>query len=147
MADQNDPNIDEEALKGRVKQKAAKLTEDDARRLVARHRELDERFKHVPEKLKKLVNQIKLLYELIRAYIDGSYREVPWTSIATAVAAIVYFLAPIDLIPDAIPGIGYLDDLLVIRFALTAIGSDLKTFCDFKGYELSKYFDSEVTPR
>jgi uncharacterized membrane protein YkvA (DUF1232 family) len=137
----NDPNIDEEALKNRLKQKAAKLTEDDARRLVARNRELDEKFKHVPEKLKKLVNQVKLLYELIRAYIDGSYREVPWVSIATAVAAVIYFLAPIDLIPDVIPGIGYIDDLLVIRFALSALGSDLKTFCDFKGYDLAKYFD------
>lgn len=137
----NDPNIDEEALKNRLKQKAAKVTEDDARRLVKRNRELDEKFKHVPEKLKKLVNQTKLLYELIRAYIDGSYREVPWVSIATAVAAVVYFLAPIDLIPDVIPGIGYVDDLLVIRFALSALGSDLKTFCDFKGYDLAKYFD------
>jgi uncharacterized membrane protein YkvA (DUF1232 family) len=139
MAD-NDPNIDEEALTERVKQKAAKLTEDDARRLVARQRELDEKLKHVPEKLKKVVNQIKLLYELIRSYIDGSYREIPWISIATAVAAVIYFLAPIDLIPDVIPGIGYVDDLLVARFALSAIGSDLKTFCEFKGYDLSKYF-------
>ena len=141
MADQDtDPKLDEEALTQRVKREAARLTEEDARRLVARHRELDEKFKHVPDKLKKVVNQVKLLYELIRSYIDGSYREVPWVSIATAVAAIVYFLAPIDLIPDVIPGIGYVDDLLVIRFALTALGSDLKTFCEFKGYDLSKYF-------
>jgi uncharacterized membrane protein YkvA (DUF1232 family) len=134
------PEIDEASLKERLTREAAKLTEEDARRLVDRHRELDEKFKRVPEKLKKVVNQVKLLYELIRSYIDGTYREIPWVSIATAVAAIVYFLAPIDLIPDVIPGIGYVDDLLVMRFALTAIGSDLKTFCEFKGYELTKYF-------
>ena len=134
------PEIDEASLGERVTREAAKLTEDDARRLVDRHRELDDKFKRVPEKLKKVVNQVKLLYELVRSYIDGTYREIPWVSIATAVAAIVYFLAPIDLIPDVIPGIGYVDDLLVGRFALTAIGSDLKTFCEFKGYDLTKYF-------
>ena len=139
--DEQPKDFDEEALKARVTRKAAKLTEEDARRVVARERELNEKFKHVPEKLKKVVNQVKLLYELIRSYIDGTYREIPWISIATAVAAVVYFLAPIDLIPDAIPGLGYIDDIFVIRFALSALGSDLKTFCEWKGYDLAKYFD------
>jgi uncharacterized membrane protein YkvA (DUF1232 family) len=135
------PDIDEEALKARVTRDAAHVTEEDARKVVGRERELNEKFKRVPDKLKRLVNQVKLLNELIRSYIDGTYREVPWVSIATAVAALVYFLAPIDLIPDMIPGIGYIDDILVVRFALTAIGSDLRTFCEWKGYELRKYFD------
>ncbi|HET8940070.1 MAG TPA: YkvA family protein [Polyangiales bacterium] len=139
--DEQAKDFDEEALKARVTRNAAKVTEDDAWGVVARERELNEKFKHVPEKLKKVVNQVKLLYELIRSYIDGSYREVPWMSIATAVAAVVYFLAPIDLIPDVIPGIGYIDDIFVIRFALNALGSDLKTFCEWKGYDLTKYFD------
>ena len=136
-----DPRLDEEALKARVQRDVKQVTDEDVRRVVSRRRELDEKFKKVPDKLNKLVNQVKLLYEFIRSYIDGSYREIPWISIATAVAAVVYFLAPIDLIPDMIPGIGYIDDLLVVRFALTAIGSDLRTYCEFKGYDVSKYFD------
>lgn len=133
--------MDEEVIRARVEHDAKKVTEDDVRRVVSRRRELDEKFKKLPDKLGKVVNQVKLLYELIRSYIDGSYREIPWISIATAAAAVVYFLAPIDLVPDMIPGIGYIDDLLVVRFALTAIGSDLRTFCEYKGYDVSKYFD------
>lgn len=133
--------FDEDELKARVSRDAAKITEDDARRVVARHRELEQKFKGLPDKLNKLVNQVKLLYELIRSYIDGSYREIPWISIATAVAAIIYFMSPIDLIPDVIPGVGYIDDIFVVRFALTAIGSDLRKFCEFKGYDLTRYFD------
>lgn len=136
-----DPRLDEEALKKRVETDAKNVTEDDVRRVVSRRRELDEKFKKVPEKLGKLVNQVKLLYELIRSYIDGTYREIPWISIAMAAATVVYFLAPIDLIPDMIPGIGYIDDLLVVRFALSAIGSDLRKYCEFKGYDLTKYFE------
>jgi uncharacterized membrane protein YkvA (DUF1232 family) len=137
----NDPRLNEEVLKARVDDDAKHFSEDDVRRVVSRRRELDEKFKKVPEKLGKLVNQVKLLYELIRSYVDGSYREIPWISIAMAAAAVVYFLAPLDLVPDMIPGIGYIDDLLVVRFALSAIGSDLRTYCEFKGYDIAKYFD------
>ena len=138
---EDDLRLDEETLKARVARDARRVTERDAQRLVKRERELDEKLKNLPEKLKKLVYQVKLLYELIRAYVDGSYREVPWASIAMAVAATVYFLSPIDLIPDAIPVIGMLDDVLVVRFTVSAIQSDLRTFCEWKGYDLAKYFD------
>jgi uncharacterized membrane protein YkvA (DUF1232 family) len=136
-----DPRLDEDAIKARVEDDARKVSEEDVRRVVSRRRELDEKFKKVPEKLTKLVNQVKLLYELVRSYVDGTYREIPWISIAMAAAALVYFLAPIDIVPDMIPGIGYIDDLLVVRFALSAIGSDLRTYCEFKGYDVAKYFD------
>ena len=137
----DDPKLDEAALEARVVREAQRVTEKDAQRVVQRHRELEQKYNKLPPKLTKLVNQVKLLYELIRAYVDGSYREVPWASIAMAVAATVYFLSPIDLIPDALPVIGLLDDALVVRFTLSAIQSDLREFCAWKGYELDKYFD------
>jgi uncharacterized membrane protein YkvA (DUF1232 family) len=137
----DDSSIDADALKSRVVRDARRMTERDAQRVVQRQRELEDKLKGLPEKLKKLVLQVKLLYELIRAYVDGSYREVPWASIAMAVAATVYFLSPIDLIPDAIPVIGLLDDALVVRFTLSAIQADLREFCAWKGYDLATYFD------
>lgn len=137
----DDPKLDVAALKARVVRDAQRVTEKDAERVVQRHRELEQKYTKLPAKLTQLVNQVKLLYELIRAYVDGSYREIPWASIAMAVAATVYFLSPIDLIPDAIPVIGMLDDALVVRFTLSAIQSDLRAFCEWKGYALDKYFD------
>jgi uncharacterized membrane protein YkvA (DUF1232 family) len=138
---EENPELDAESLKARVMRDAQRVTEKDARRVVERYRDLEQKFGELPAKLTKLVNQVKLLYELIRAYVDGSYREIPWVSIAMAVAATLYFLAPIDLIPDAIPVIGMLDDALVVRFTLSAIQADLRKFCDWKGYDLDKYFD------
>src|SRR5438270_13831369 len=68
------------------------------------------------------------LWRFIRAWRDGTYRDVPWKSIVVAVAGMFYFLDPIDTIPDFIPVIGYLDDSVVLAFVASTIHSDLEQF-------------------
>ncbi len=50
-------------------------------------------------------------HALLLAYRD---RRVPWYAKVLLVVVIAYALSPIDLIPDFIPVIGYLDDLLIV---------------------------------
>nr|WP_232710347.1 YkvA family protein [Mariprofundus aestuarium] len=47
-------------------------------------------------------------------YLAAKHPETPWLAAAIAVAVVAYALSPIDLIPDFIPVIGYLDDLLIV---------------------------------
>ena len=49
------------------------------------------------------------------------------------VVSLVYFLTPIDLIPDAVPGIGQLDDAAVILFAVKAAHNDIADYKKWKG--------------
>jgi uncharacterized membrane protein YkvA (DUF1232 family) len=42
---------------------------------------------------------------------------------AIAVGALIYFISPIDLIPDHIPVVGYLDDLAVLSLAVNSLTS------------------------
>jgi uncharacterized membrane protein YkvA (DUF1232 family) len=58
---------------------------------------------------------IKLLWKLMRD------PRVPARSKATLIVLGVYLISPIDLIPDAIPGLGQLDDLFLAAFALDQI--------------------------
>lgn len=51
-------------------------------------------------------------FRLFRALLKN--RRVPWLAKASAILAIVYFFCPIDLIPDWIPIIGYMDDPIII---------------------------------
>lgn len=68
-----------------------------------------------------------LLFRFVKAWITGEYREVPKKSVFWAVLAILYFLSPLDLIPDLFPG-GYLDDIAVISYILKKIRVDLDLF-------------------
>lgn len=68
------------------------------------------------------------LFRLLRAYIRGEYRDIPWGSIVLVTVAIIYFVSPIDLIPDVLPGIGLIDDAAVIAFVVAQIKADLDNF-------------------
>ncbi len=68
------------------------------------------------------------LFRLLRAYVHGEYREIPWVSIVLVTVGIIYFVSPIDLIPDFIPVVGMLDDAAVIVFVVKQIKADLENF-------------------
>lgn len=61
---------------------------------------------------------LQAMLRLIRAYAEGLYRDVPESTLVVMVAAIVYIVNPLDVIPDAMPALGYLDDATVLALAL-----------------------------
>lgn len=71
---------------------------------------------------------IKAMIRMISAYADGSYRKAPTLSMVMIVAAVIYFISPIDLMPDFIPVIGYIDDALVVTITVSAVKEDLDKF-------------------
>lgn len=79
----------------------------------------------VPPPLLKLWEDIKILYGLLHDYLAGRYTDVPWKVIAAVVGALLYFVSPVDAIPDFIPGAGYLDDAGVLVLCLKMIEDDL----------------------
>jgi uncharacterized membrane protein YkvA (DUF1232 family) len=72
--------------------------------------------------------KINILARLIRAYATGEYREVPWKAVLVVVAAILYFLNPIDLIPDLLPIVGLSDDFAVLVWVYNSVGSEINKF-------------------
>lgn len=58
------------------------------------------------------------LYALYLAYKDP---RVPWYAKTIAIIVVGYAFSPIDLIPDPIPVLGYLDDLILIPLGITLV--------------------------
>lgn len=93
---------------------------------------IDEFGDNPPSALSKIWNDIKLMMGLIKDYTIGDYKDVPWDTIAAIAGAIVYFISPIDIIPDFLPVVGYLDDAVVIKLALDFANSDLQQYKKWK---------------
>ena len=89
----------------------------------------------IPKPLLDIWDDIKELISLLRDYTRKNYRDIPLKSIIAIGAAIAYFISPIDIIPDTLPIIGYLDDALVIKLAMDLIGDDVNEYRSWKKKE------------
>src|SRR5687767_15545702 len=58
--------------------------------------------------------------DVVAVWIAARDPRVPWHVKALAAAVAAYALSPIDLIPDFIPILGYLDDLLIVPLGIMA---------------------------
>lgn len=72
------------------------------------------------------------LFAMLSAYAKREYRDVPWCSIAAVGAALAYLINPFDLVPDFIPVLGLLDDMVVIGFCLKMVKVDLAKFNEWR---------------
>jgi uncharacterized membrane protein YkvA (DUF1232 family) len=54
-------------------------------------------------------------------YLAARDPRVPWYAKALAIAVAVYALSPIDLIPDFIPVLGYVDDLIIVPAGIVLV--------------------------
>ena len=82
--------------------------------------------------LQKYSELAKLMYGMLKDYRRGVYNKVPWFTIATVAFSFLYILNPLDIIPDFIPGLGYIDDMAIFTFGLRFIESDLHNYLDWK---------------
>jgi uncharacterized membrane protein YkvA (DUF1232 family) len=59
--------------------------------------------------------------DVVALYIAARDPRVPWHVKAAAAAIAAYALSPIDLIPDFIPVLGYLDEVIILPIAITLV--------------------------
>ncbi len=80
-----------------------------------------------------------VLGRMTRAYAQGHYRNVPWKTMLLIVAAILYFIDPIDFIPDFIPVTGLTDDLGILLWVINRVSDEIDKFIIWEqGFTLHK---------
>jgi uncharacterized membrane protein YkvA (DUF1232 family) len=72
--------------------------------------------------------KLKQLGRLIAAYARGEYRRLPVKAMITLVAAAIYFLNPLDLVPDMLPALGLTDDLAVVTWVYHSLSGEMESF-------------------
>jgi uncharacterized membrane protein YkvA (DUF1232 family) len=75
---------------------------------------------------------LQTLFRLIKASMAGEYTGVPTTTVVAAVAVLLYFLSPIDFIPDFIPVLGLLDDVALVAWFSTTVKSEIDRFHEWE---------------
>lgn len=98
--------------------------EDKMERFLQR---LEKKLANIPA-LGGTLAEIPVMISLVKSYAKKEYTDLPVGTIIAIISSLIYFLSPVDLIPDIIPGVGYLDDAAVIALCLSQVKSDLDEY-------------------
>lgn len=93
-----------------------------------------------------VATRFKYLHTLIEMLEDKDW-SLPDEEKIQVLNALAYFVDSYDLIPDDIPGIGYLDDAIMIEMVVSELSKEFKHYCEFQHYvELEKKVHPDSHP-
>ncbi|MDM8347781.1 YkvA family protein [Pseudomonas sp. sp1636] len=75
-----------------------------------------------------LKEDLRLLQGLCMAWWRGEYRAISSQALLAVVAALLYFVTPLDGLPDWLPVLGFIDDLAVLAWVLRTWSDELAAF-------------------
>lgn len=101
------------------------ITPEDEEKFQEKVKYIDEK---IPRKLSSVKKKISFIEDIIALYNYLKDDSVKWYRKLIVVSALIYFISPIDTIPDLAPLVGYLDDLGVIMAAIKYIESEIKPY-------------------
>lgn len=86
-----------------------------------------------------------LLFAVAKDYVNGDYTEIPKRSIVAILGGIIYFLSPIDIVPDFVPVLGFIDDIFVLNLVYKQVLKDLEKYKIWKDGRINNAEDAVAT--
>jgi uncharacterized membrane protein YkvA (DUF1232 family) len=83
--------------------------------------------------IRKVSDMLQTLFRMTKASLSGEYKELSKGKMLLGVAAIAYIVSPKDLIPDKIPFIGLIDDMIVLSWLIKAANDEIIKFKAWEG--------------
>ncbi|MDF9392075.1 MULTISPECIES: YkvA family protein [Methylococcus] len=94
-----------------------RMTDANFEQVEAQRSAIRERIAGIPL-LRDIWEEVEVLMDLVRDYWTGRYRDIPRWVVGALSFALLYFINPIELIPEFVPVIGYLDDVALLLLVL-----------------------------
>ena len=79
-------------------------------------------------RIDRVRDELILCIALVRSWIHGEYDGVSRQTIVAVTAALLYFVVPLDVIPDFLIGVGFIDDASVVGYVMTMLAAEMDTF-------------------
>lgn len=79
-------------------------------------------------KLATIWTRLKAGLRMMAAYARGQWREIPISRLLLLIAAMIYFVMPLDAVPDFIVGLGILDDAALLAWVLGKLSPWIDAF-------------------
>jgi uncharacterized membrane protein YkvA (DUF1232 family) len=107
----------------------AKACLNDSETLLALFNDAAKKAAAVPrEPFKEYWPYLQTMLRVVRAHHRGEYNRIPDNALLWIVAALNYLIDPFDLIPDATPVLGFVDDATVVEFVTDKTRQSLDDF-------------------
>lgn len=81
---------------------------------------------------KELKSKANVLIQMVQTHISGDYKAFSNASLLLIVFALIYFITPMDVIPDFIPALGFTDDASVLYLIYRKLNKDIEGFQNWK---------------
>jgi uncharacterized membrane protein YkvA (DUF1232 family) len=101
-------------------------------RLVLLLRHAYERMTTHSSVLSAVWTDLRTMMRLLVRWADRSYRRVGWTPLVLMVGALLYFVVPADVVPDALGALGFVDDVTVITTVVRRVRDELDRFREWE---------------
>lgn len=77
-----------------------------------------------------------LLFGVAKDFVNGEYTEIPKRSIVAILGGLIYFLSPLDIVPDFVPLLGFIDDIFVLNLVYKQVLKDLEEYKVWKDAQI-----------
>lgn len=121
--------VDQATLRRLFRSGLRNIRNNDILRVIRRSKSL-RRLINGP--LSEMGDEAAQLLAMVKDYASGTYRGLPRATVFSAVFALLYILNPFDLMPDFIPGIGYIDDMSMLALVVGSVRKDVAEYARWR---------------
>ena len=90
------------------------------------------RAEELTNQLPSVKDTINTMLELTADYLSGEYDQASFDVMVKIMAAIIYMMIPLDVLPDFIPPMGFIDDALIIGLVASEETESLQQYIKWK---------------